>query len=129
MHPETTEETHIFIWITISLTALFFTMLIILIQKKGWADERNALVGFRSIMAFRSEKTWQFANRHFFASWLYLNISAFIANNILFIVYNNFCTAYKLTVKYYAILFLLMVLSIEIITLIKFNWKGELRKK
>lgn len=128
MHPKSLEEEQLVIWTMMSCVYFLLAMFIFLVQKKGWAKKRNALLGYRSIMAFRSEKTWRFANNYFFLFFFYLNVFSLLINNISFILTNNAHTAFLHSRTFFGVFLIIIILLIEVLIIIKFNWKGEPRK-
>ncbi len=127
MHPKSLEETHLFVWVSVNVLFFFFLVFIILIRVKGWAKKRNSLTGYRTIMSFRSEKVWNYTNNIFFKLFFYLNSICLGMNTIHFAVKKNYFLAYNLSLKIYFISLVVLVLLIEILAIIKFNWKGESR--
>lgn len=127
MHPKSLEEEQLVIWVIISCVYFLLAIFSFFVQKKGWAKNPNALLGFRSIMAFRSEKTWQFANDSFFKSFLYVNVIALLIHNISFAMTNNAHEAFLRSRTFFGLSLIAVIVLIEVLTILKFNWKGELR--
>ena len=127
MYPKSLEEPHLFVWVSVNALFFFFLVFIILIWVKGWAKKRNSLTGYRTIMSFRSEKVWNYTNNIFFKLLFYLNAICLVINTIHFAINKNYSSAYNLSLKVFFISLIAAIFLIEILAIVKFNWKGEPR--
>ena len=120
-------EQNLFVWVTLNILYFSFCILVVLIKKYKWASKRNATIGFRTIMALRSEKTWDLANFLFFRFWFYINAISLLVNVISFSLKKDFYLANNLSLKFFVLSSIILSILIEILLVIKFNWKGEPR--
>jgi len=117
------------IWFIITCAYLLLILLSYLVIKKKWAEKQSSLIGFRTIMSFRSDITWHFANTHFFNVFSKISIISLLIHVVYFSVTKNPEQAFVYSRNFYGISFILLVVLLEVILIYKFNWKGEFRKK
>lgn len=127
MHPESIEEHHLSVWIIMSCIYFFLAIGSYLVLKKGWAKKQNALLGYRTLMAFRSEKTWRFANNTFFIAFFYINSLSLLINVVAYAITKDYYTGYHYARTFFGICLITLIVLLELTLIIKFNWKGESR--
>lgn len=127
--PRSVEEDSVLFWAILPLVYIFLALGSHFVLKRGWAKNRNALLGYRTIMAFRSQKTWEFANDVFFKCCFYISSISLLIHYVSFGVTEDFGTASTHSRLFFGICFLSLIVLLEIVLLIKFNWKGEPRRK
>lgn len=115
------------IWLIVLASYFLASLLSHFTISRRWAEGRNPLVGFISIMSGRSDQTWRFANRNFFRGLFFISLISFLIHFILFSITLNPIRALHNSRIFFGGSFILLSIAIEILLFVKFNWKGEKR--
>lgn len=114
-------------WLLMCGVYIVLIILVYVTLKKGWASSRNLMVGFRSIMSSRSEETWRYANNRFFKLLFILLVISLLIHILTFILISDSSLAFQYSRSFFGISFILLLIGLEFILIIKFNWNGQKR--